>query len=186
VTAAELRHLPGLQEVAFRADKRFIGLGLFNAGSSHDPGLPFSVLHEAQQAGLLFVALAPDGRAVGLATCRIDAAPGPFGLEVCLDQLSVEPEHGRIGLGGALLAAVYERARDHPSQLSGVWLSTFRKIAWNGPFYRRHGFFEVPRQKLSDYQLNVEDWQRASMDVSLRCFMRRPIKRRFSLRLPIR
>lgn len=165
--------------MAQRADDRFVGKGLIGLQAHHEPGLPFAVLHEAQQSGLLFVALGPEDRPVGLATCRVDRAPGPYGRELCLDQLSVEPDHGRIGLGGALLNRVYEAAVGHPLRLSGVWLSTFRKVAWNGPFYRKHGYREVPRARLSDYQREVELWQSETMDISQRCFMRRPVARLF-------
>ena len=60
-----------------------------------------------------------------------------------LEQLSVLlPEHGRRGIGTALVQAACEEARwaGHRS----LTLCTFRDVAWNGPFYRRLGFVEDP------------------------------------------
>ncbi len=58
-----------------------------------------------------------------------------------LDQISVHPEHGRRGVGTALLEAAAERAAlgGHGS----LTLTTYADLPWNGPFYARHGFVEV-------------------------------------------
>jgi hypothetical protein len=58
-----------------------------------------------------------------------------------------------------------------------VSLSTFRKVPWNGPFYRTLGFREVPVWRLNDWQLEIRELQRQTMDVRLRCFMQRSVKR---------
>ena len=60
-----------------------------------------------------------------------------------LEQLSVRlPEHGRRGVGTALVHAACEEARwaGHDS----LTLCTYRDVPWNGPFYRRLGFSEDP------------------------------------------
>lgn len=59
-----------------------------------------------------------------------------------LDQLSVHPEHGRRGIGAALVEAACERlaARGHGS----LTLLTYADLPWNAPFYTRLGFVEVP------------------------------------------
>ncbi len=58
-----------------------------------------------------------------------------------LDQISVHPDHGRRGVGTALLEAAAERAalKGHGS----LTLTTYADVPWNGPFYARHGFVEV-------------------------------------------
>lgn len=55
-----------------------------------------------------------------------------------LEQLVVDPAHGRRGIGAALLeAACAESAgRGHDA----LTLTTFRDVAFNRPFYERHGF----------------------------------------------
>ncbi len=58
-----------------------------------------------------------------------------------LQQLAVDPAHGRRGLGTALVQACCEQAR-----LRGhdeLTLTTFRDIAFNAPWYARLGFVEV-------------------------------------------
>ncbi|MFN3546733.1 MAG: GNAT family N-acetyltransferase [Mesorhizobium sp.] len=59
-----------------------------------------------------------------------------------LCELSVHPDHGRRGIGGALVEAVAEAARGRGCGRIG--LSTFRSLPFNAPFYARHGFAEVP------------------------------------------
>lgn len=57
-----------------------------------------------------------------------------------LAQISVHPDHGRRGVGTALLEAAAERAalKGHGS----LTLTTYADLPWNGPFYARHGFVE--------------------------------------------
>jgi GNAT superfamily N-acetyltransferase len=72
---------------------------------------------------------------VGL--CRIDA----MGAAAHLEQLSVHPDHGRSGVGRALLRAGIEWAHDHGYR--ELTLVTYREVPWNGPFYATEGFVEV-------------------------------------------
>jgi GNAT superfamily N-acetyltransferase len=58
-----------------------------------------------------------------------------------LCELSVHPDHGRRGIGGAPVEAVAEAARERGCARIG--LSTFRALPFNAPFYGRHGFTEV-------------------------------------------
>ena len=52
------------------------------------------------------------------------------------------PEHGRRGLGGALVDEVCQVvAADGHARL---WLRTYADVPWNAPFYGRHGFVRVP------------------------------------------
>ncbi|WP_222193355.1 GNAT family N-acetyltransferase [Modestobacter italicus] len=57
---------------------------------------------------------------------------------VHLEQLSVDPAHGRRGIGGALLAATVQASRDHGADR--VTLLTYADVPWNAPFYARHGW----------------------------------------------
>ena len=58
-----------------------------------------------------------------------------------LEQVSVVPEHGRQGVGAALLEEVCRvaAAGGYPE----VTLRTFADVPWNGPFYATHGFIEL-------------------------------------------
>ena len=55
-----------------------------------------------------------------------------------LEQLSVLPEHGRKGLGSALLAHVCDWAAQR--RLEAVTLTTFTTVPWNAPYYEKNGF----------------------------------------------
>ena len=58
-----------------------------------------------------------------------------------LAQLSVQPDHGRRGLGRALLRAACEWALGHG--YDELTLTTYRDVPWNGPFYASEGFVEI-------------------------------------------
>jgi GNAT superfamily N-acetyltransferase len=97
-------------------------------------------LSDAADHGRLWVALAGE-RPVGFALVKMLADDLPH-----LDELDVEPSHGRRGVGTALVRAVCDWATvDGYAMLT---LSTFRAVAWNLPFYARLGFVEIPSHLL--------------------------------------
>jgi len=53
-------------------------------------------------------------------------------------QLAVHPDHGRRGLGRALVEAVCDWARTE--RFDVITLTTYRDVPWNGPFYESLGF----------------------------------------------
>jgi len=67
------------------------------------------------------------------------AAPATRVIE--LHQLYVLPEQQRYGIGGHLLEAVVNHARDKGAE--GVWLSAWEDATWAVNFYRKHGFETV-------------------------------------------
>lgn len=70
------------------------------------------------------------------------AASGVRDGEPYLDQLSVRTHFMRIGLGAALLSATENMARAAGGR--ALWLTTYRHLPWNRPFYERRGFAVVP------------------------------------------
>ena len=56
-------------------------------------------------------------------------------------ELAVVREAQQRGLGRRLLDAARDAARSRG--LAAVTLTTFRHVAWNGPFYARYGFVEM-------------------------------------------
>lgn len=86
-----------------------------------------------------------------------------------LDQISVDPAHGRKGLGRMLVAHVLGDAKHRGFR--HVTLSTFRDLPWNGPFYASCGFKEIPYKKLTDWMRELEQVQAEDLDISARCFM---------------
>ncbi|KGN42558.1 GNAT family N-acetyltransferase [Knoellia aerolata] len=58
-----------------------------------------------------------------------------------LEQLVVDPAHGRRGWGTALLDAVCREVASRGGRR--VTLRTYADVPWNAPFYARHGFVEL-------------------------------------------
>jgi GNAT superfamily N-acetyltransferase len=86
----------------------------------------------AAGAGRAWIAVDDAGRAVGFAACNVvDGEP-------YLDQLSVRRAFMGRGVGRALLAQALEWSGDRP-----LWLTTYRHLSWNRPFYERMGFAVV-------------------------------------------
>ena len=98
-------------------------------------------LLDAYQDGRLWVALVDD-LPVGFALVTLIE-------EHCahLQEMNVDPAHGRRGLGRSLVAAVFDWA--DLRGLEAVTLTTFRDVAFNMPFYARMGFEEISRSELS-------------------------------------
>ncbi len=97
--------------------------------------VPCDLLMEAMRVGTLSVALDPDRRPAGYGLLRfVD------GLAL-LAQLDVHPQHGRRGLGTALVARIVDIALESGAQ--ALYLTTFTHVPWNAPFYARLGFFVV-------------------------------------------
>ena len=86
------------------------------------------------EAGTVWVATDEDDRPVAF------VAAGAYEDGAVIYQLSTAFEHQRRGLGTALLRTAIDWARreGHPR----VMLTTNRGVAWNEPYYRRHGFVE--------------------------------------------
>lgn len=155
-----------LVEIDCAAGKLFAPTGLLSEEALGDH-VPAEVLVNAASNGDLFVARLESGAPVGFALVSVR------GGTLYLDQISVHPDHGRRGIGGALLGRVVEEARRR--KLRRVTLSTFRDVPWNGPFYARHGFREIKRADMADWMLDLERIQAEDLDVSQRCFMVRKI-----------
>jgi GNAT superfamily N-acetyltransferase len=92
--------------------------------------------------GDVFVATGPDGAPAGFAVAQ------PLGTRLHLRELSVDPAHGRRGLGAALVRTVAAHA--HKLGLTGVSLTTFRAVPFNAPFYARLGFREAEGGDLAE------------------------------------
>ena len=87
-----------------------------------------------------------------------------------LEQLSVDPAHGRTGIGTALLDAVQAWAGHRP-----VTLTTFRDVAFNRPYYERRGFVVVPEAEWTPaLRALVQEEATSGLDPTTRVVMRRP------------
>ena len=91
-------------------------------------------LQDGITQGMLRVAEV-DGQAVGFALC------GEVDGHAHLFEMDVLPEHGRRGIGSALLESVCESAAARG--FSAITLTTLRDVPWNAPFYAARGFVEI-------------------------------------------
>ena len=103
---------------------------------------PVEKLLAAVRDGRLWVAVDTRAGVVGFALAAV------VGGSAHLDELDVHPEHGRRGIGGALVGAVvaWARLRRFPS----LTLNTMRDVPWNAPFYERLGFVVLRDDELSE------------------------------------
>ncbi len=155
--------IPFLAPIERTADAMFAAVGhpeFVGAGAIDD-----EYASEAVTDGRIRIAEL-DGQVVGWSlVSRLDG-------ELFLSQLSVDPAYGRRGIGTALLLDRIERARstDEPS----VLLDTQADVAWNAPWYARHGFEIVPPDQWTDGLRSRAAAQAAEgFDWSTRVFMRR-------------
>lgn len=103
--------------------------------------LPPAVLEAQQKQGCVWVAADLNQELVGFAVAKtVDG-------RAHLHELSVDPAHGRKGIGSRLIAAVIEWAKQNGHE--SLTLSTFRDIEWNAPYYWRLGFRDLDDEELS-------------------------------------
>jgi GNAT superfamily N-acetyltransferase len=127
-------------------------------------------LAEAAREGMLWVAFAPDGRPAGFALVDlVDGTPH-------LDEIDVHPDHGRRGIGTALIETVCTWAVD--CGFAALTLSTFRHLPWNAPFYARLGFAEITEDAWGSGLRALRRSEKAiGLDLARRVFMRRTLAR---------
>ncbi len=168
VRPAGSRHLDQLPAIERAAATRF-GDALPRSVLSHVT--PVATLEAARLAGLLWVALEPAGSPVGFAVASV------HGRRVHLDELDVLPEHGRKGVGSALVEAVEDYALNNGCV--EITLTTFRDVPWNAPFYASVGFEVIPEQELDAELLRrLSDETALGLERSRRVAMLKPLSRR--------
>lgn len=133
---AQRHDVPLLQDIERQASALFLTIPA-TAGLPADV-TSFERLERAQRCGLLWVARAGSAP-IGFALVE------PLGDGLHLEELDVLPQHGRQGVGRALLREVCSHATARRRTLS---LCTFRDVPWNAPFYSRNGFRALAANEL--------------------------------------
>ena len=157
--------LARIRQIEDEAGKAFSGLGLID--ETLDASFPLDLLARLIDQGQVWVSCLGD-KPVGMviASVREGAA--------YVEEMDVLPEHGRRGLGARLLARVCAWAEGEG--LEAVTLSTFRDVAWNGPFYRRHGFRDLTSAEWTPGMREIREREaRHGLRVEARVFMRRAL-----------
>jgi GNAT superfamily N-acetyltransferase len=107
----------------------------------------------AQREGTLWVARLAAGGPVGFALAEW------LGDEGHLEEMDVLPDHGRRGLGTALVRRVCDWAVANGG--TSLTLCTFRDVPWNAPFYERLGFRRLAAAELTPALLERMDEEAA-------------------------
>lgn len=137
ITLATAEHLDALTSIELEAAGMLRGHAPASVLGETTPRAEFD---RARREGRLWVALLGE-IPVGFAHVQMLADGLPH-----LEEMDVAPDHGRRGLGTALLHAVLDwLARAGHRQLT---LTTFRHVPWNMPFYARLGFVEIDARDL--------------------------------------
>ena len=158
--------LATLQDIERDAGSLFATVGMQSVAD--DAPLPVELLAGYQRGGRAWVSVDDADVPVGYALALVVDGLGH------LEQLSVRPSAGRQGRGGDLIAAVVAWAQGWGAP--AVTLSTFRDVAWNAPYYARHGFVVLADEELSRGLAELRAREAAlGLDVSARVLMRRPV-----------
>ena len=140
----------------------------------NDEPLSLDFVQQQFQAGRVWVAVDCHEIVVGYAIAReVDDT-------LYLQQIDVEPEHGRRGIGTALVKTVCTWAKQRRYAI--VSLSTFRALSWNAPFYSKLGSYPVDEADLTTgfQQIRLKEFE-AGLPVGDRvimyCVLQQPFDR---------
>jgi GNAT superfamily N-acetyltransferase len=153
-----------MQALEVDAGRRFRDLGMDEIADDDPPAHDLLVAHIHNASA--WVVVDSSGAAVGYALASMVDDEGH------LDQVSVAEHAGRRGVGAALIKHVVDWSRDHGA--SSVTLTTFRDVAFNGPYYRSLGFVDVPEAQCGPELLAIRhNEQDLGLDIAPRVAMRR-------------
>jgi GNAT superfamily N-acetyltransferase len=164
IRAARVEELPLLSHIEQSAASLFLDTPyafLVDAAP-----LPLDFVQQQSQAGQVWVAVNLHETVVGYVIAReVDGT-------LYLQQIDVHPEHGRRGIGSALVNTVCLWAKQQGYRI--VSLSTFRDLPWNAPFYSKLGFHPVEEAELTTgfQQIRLKELE-AGLPISDRVIMHR-------------
>lgn len=157
-----------LLEVERRAAALLLGHGAHDLFAMH--ALSPADLEHGIHDGILRVAEVK-GKIVGFALC------GEIDGHAHLFEMDVVPEHGRRGIGSALLEIVCSDAATRG--YSSISLTTLRDVPWNAPFYAKRGFSELAETEWGQGLCDIVARERMlGFPMRLRVVMRRELASR--------
>jgi GNAT superfamily N-acetyltransferase len=163
VRLATTHDIPAMQAIEIAAGRLFAGIGMQDVA---DDGAHETEVLEGHVHGDRAWVAESGGVVCAYALALVVDGAGH------LEQVTVHPDHGRQGIGRVLIDAVAAWARD--CGYTTLTLMTFRDVPWNGPYYRRLGFEDVPEAELGPGLLQLRANEVAhGLDISIRGAMRR-------------
>jgi GNAT superfamily N-acetyltransferase len=154
--------LPGLRELERAAGEPFRGIGM--AVIADEDPTSLADLSHYQRTGQAWVITEGDRPPVGFLLAH------PVDGRLHIAQVSVHPSAARRGLGRELIEhAAGEAVAGGAGALS---LTTYTEVPWNGPYYRRLGFVELPEAELGpglrairklEREAGLDRWPRTAM-----------------------
>ena len=123
IRPAQTADLKRIQEIETAAGELFRTVGM--DAIADDPPPTVEELNAYVAAGTAWVATDPAGRVAGYILVEM------HGCWAHIEQVTVHPEHGRRGIGAALIAQVDQWAVERG--LERLSLTTFRDVPWNAP-----------------------------------------------------
>ncbi len=131
--------------------------------------LSLDFVQQRFQAGQVWVAVDRDDVVVGFAITReVDRT-------IYLQEIDVDPKHGRRGIGTALIETISDWAQFHRHDT--ISLSTFSDLPWNAPFYAKLGFRVLEESELtSGFQQIRQQEMEAGLPISERVIMARQLQ----------
>lgn len=164
VRLARLDEIGELRAIELAAGVLFREIGMVEVAEHPPPAV--EVFEKFQRDGRAWVLADTGDRAIGFVLVElIDGAAH-------IEQVSVHPDHGRRGLGRVLIDHVQTWATEQ--ELAAVTLTTFRSVAWNGPYYARLGFRELAAAEITPGLAAIQAAETAfGLDPADRIVMRR-------------
>ena len=172
VRRAEMGDIEAMRAAERAAGERFRTLGM-DDGIADDPPLAPEQLAARIAAGLAWVVeedAGTPGAETGAPVGYLIAARLEGSLHI--EQVSVDPAHGGLGLGGDLI----DRADREAAALGRreLTLTTFTEIPWNAPYYERLGFERIDDARAAPELLRIRHAEAAhGLDRWPRICMRR-------------
>jgi GNAT superfamily N-acetyltransferase len=162
IRSARVEELPLLARIERSAAALFLDTPY--AFLANDEPLSLDFVQQRFQAGQVWVAVDKQDVVVGFAITReVDDT-------IYLQEMDVDPAHGRRGLGAALVETVCTWAKLHGYK--AISLSTFRDLPWNAPFYAKLGFRILDESELSiSFQQIRQQEQDVGLPISARVMM---------------
>lgn len=172
ILAGTLEHIAAIQQIEIDAGALFAAIGMHDIAEADAPPTDLLIDHIVDDR--LWIATPVDSPVnpaapVGFAMASIVDGEGH------LDQVSVHPDHGRRGLGTALIERVTIWAQG--LGLHALTLTTFVDVAFNGPYYLGQGFAPLGHAKLGPELRAIRDAEiAAGLDASPRMAMHKALK----------